>query len=42
MFVLSRFNGFMVEHGQTLYGGMIYSPPYEVCPLRMFVRLDIY
>lgn len=41
MFVLSRFYGYMVEQGQTWYGGMIYRPLYEVCPLNLFLRLDI-
>ena len=32
MFVLAGC-GYVIVQGQTLYGGMIYRPLYEVCPL---------
>lgn len=35
MFVLAGY-GYVVERGQTLYGGMIYRPLYKVCPLDLF------
>lgn len=31
MFVLAGYR-YVVERGQTLYGGMIYRPLYKVCP----------
>ena len=31
MFVLAGC-GYVIVQGQTLYGGMIYRPLYEVCP----------
>ncbi len=33
--------GYVIVQGQTLYGGMIYRPLYEGCPLNLFLRLDI-
>lgn len=29
--------GYVIVQGQTLYGGMIYRPLYEVCPLNLFL-----
>lgn len=28
--------GYVIVQGQTLYGGMIYRPLYEVCPPNLF------
>lgn len=36
MFVLAGC-GYVIVRGQTLYGGMIYRPLYEVCPLNLFL-----
>ena len=33
--------GYVIVQGQTLYGGMISRPLYEVCPPNLFLRLGI-
>ena len=40
MFVLAGC-GYVIVQGQTLYGGIIYRPLYEVCPPNLFLRLGI-
>ena len=35
--------GYVIVQGQTLYGGMIYRPLYEVCPLNpAYLKDDIF